>query len=199
MGRPIKKKWFTAKAGSVEGNLQVTTTVGPEPIIKQTGTGVYEVASGRVKLMDGVPAIAADPATGVVGDAQLSHDGKNVSKIAQFRMNYFEGGSGQWNDGSGVVIGTLVPALEGENTDEPGAPDPRQATATIAEVGGVLTEANITDGGAGYASAPTVTITDPDGVDAIATAVLTSGVVTAITIDNAGTGYTDPVITIDAP
>ncbi len=58
---------------------------------------------------------------------------------------------------------------------------------------------NITDGGSGYSSAPTVTITkasgDTTGSGATATANLSGGVVTSITITNAGTDYTlDPDI-----
>ena len=58
---------------------------------------------------------------------------------------------------------------------------------------------NITDGGSGYSSAPTVTITkasgDTTGSGATATANLTGGVVTSVTITNGGTDYTiDPDI-----
>lgn len=57
---------------------------------------------------------------------------------------------------------------------------------------------NITGGGAGYTSAPTVSIgAPPSGVTATATAVITGGVVTAINVTNPGSGYTSaPAVTL---
>ena len=48
----------------------------------------------------------------------------------------------------------------------------------------------ITDGGAGYSSAPTVVFSGGGGVNASATATESGGVVTAITLTNPGSGYT---------
>lgn len=61
---------------------------------------------------------------------------------------------------------------------------------TIGSVGLI----GITNGGSGYTTAPTVTISGPDqagGVQANATATITSGAVSFVSIDNAGTGYTN--------
>lgn len=203
MGRPIKKKWFTGREGTnVPGNLTVTTTNGAEVIIKQVGTGVYEVASGRVKLIDGAPAVA--PAPGIIGDAQLQADGLNVSKVTQYRMYFFDGGSVSWRDKEDpiAVTVTLTPPLTTE-----GVNPPVQATATAivdestaANDPGVITGFTITEGGAGYTSAPTVTISG-DGTGATATAVLTGDAVTSITVDTGGTGYSagGTTVTIAAP
>ncbi len=228
MGRPIKKKWFTAKDGAT-GDLTLTTTSGDEPIIKQTGSRKYDVASGRVTLTDGVPATATE--------GQLTHNGKNVSKITQYRMYYFDGTeSGVWRDGAGNVVGTLVPALTVEGfgpatasasitasytvdaitvTDGGGgyagapvvtlsAPD-----ATDATVSGFVAQtaadpdadqsALISNGGSGYASAPTVTQSGGTGTGATFTAVLTNGVVTSITASGGNTDYVgDETVTISA-
>jgi len=54
---------------------------------------------------------------------------------------------------------------------------------------GVIT-INVTAGGSGYTSAPTVSITGGAGAGATATAVLTGTTVTAVTITNPGSGYT---------
>ncbi|MEI6273613.1 MAG: hypothetical protein WCQ03_09095, partial [Phycisphaerae bacterium] len=55
---------------------------------------------------------------------------------------------------------------------------------------------SVNNGGAGYTSAPTVTITGGGGTGAIATAILTGSAVTSVTIDNPGTGYTSaPTLT----
>lgn len=67
---------------------------------------------------------------------------------------------------------------------------------------GQIVAVNITDGGSGYVSAPTVTISAPaSGTQATATATITDGVVTAITITNPGAGYasTDTItVTFDS-
>ncbi len=69
-------------------------------------------------------------------------------------------------------------------------------TFTTSELG----YASVIDGGAGYTSAPTVTISDPTGYGsgATATAVVSNGVVTGINLTNFGMGYTRPapVVTI---
>jgi len=61
---------------------------------------------------------------------------------------------------------------------------------TIGSVGLI----GIVNGGSGYTSAPSVTISGPDqtgGVQANATAIITGNAVTAVTLNNAGTGYTN--------
>ena len=68
-------------------------------------------------------------------------------------------------------------------------------------VTGLLTEITIDDGGAGYTSAPTVTITGGGATsDATATATIDAGtgLLTGITIDDPGAGYTSaPTVTIN--
>lgn len=191
MGRPIKRKWFTAKAGSVAGNLNLnvfTGSVVAEVIIRQKGTGVYLTASGRQKLKDGVP--------GVEGDAQLTHDDgvgggvKSVRKIAQYRLYYFDGTSTVWRDKDGNVVGTFDPVLTPELV-EPGGPT-SQATGTVV-AGGVLdartvASVTITDSGIGYTSAPAVTFKASTGAStATGTAIIDgTGAVTSVTVDTAG-------------
>lgn len=66
-----------------------------------------------------------------------------------------------------------------------------------------VTRINITDGGSGYTSRPTVTISSPNeswGITASAVATITNGSVTEIEIVSNGRGYTTaPTITIDPP
>ncbi|MEX1116420.1 MAG: hypothetical protein WEB53_14310 [Akkermansiaceae bacterium] len=68
---------------------------------------------------------------------------------------------------------------------------------------GVLTGITVRGGGAGYTSAPVVTISgSTNGTTATATATITGGVVTAITVTNGGSGYdpnSPPAIRIAAP
>jgi len=58
-----------------------------------------------------------------------------------------------------------------------------------AAVNGSINIIKVTSGGAGYATAPAVTITG-DGSGATANATIVANVVTSITVTNAGTGYT---------
>ena len=64
------------------------------------------------------------------------------------------------------------------------------------DVNGELNSINVSAGGSGYTSVPTVTI-NGDGTGATASAALTGSAVSSITIDTAGSGYTfaDVVIT----
>jgi hypothetical protein len=62
--------------------------------------------------------------------------------------------------------------------------------AATANMIGSLSTIFVTGGGAGYTSAPTVTLTGGGGTGATATATVVGGFVTGITITNAGSGYT---------
>ena len=60
---------------------------------------------------------------------------------------------------------------------------------TVIQKGGI-TAVNVTNGGTGYATAPTVALTGGGGTGATATATVAAGKITGITITNPGTGYT---------
>lgn len=222
MGRPIKKKWFLTKAGSEAGNLALAVGAAGtvEAIIKQVGTGVYQVASGRVKLVDPNIArnpeyVAIDPAPGIVGTATLTHTApggvaRDVLKINQYRMSYADDDAGGtspdddvWRDGEGVVIGTLVPAPIGEVPGtEPGDPDPIpkvQATATATVTADAVDDSVvIVDQGAGYAAAPSVTFEGGNG-DATGIVTMAADKVASIAVTNGGSGYTDVTVVIGKP
>ena len=73
---------------------------------------------------------------------------------------------------------------------------PAKATATVTN--GVITAIQVTDSGAGYTSAPNVTIAG-FGAGAVATAEITSGGVSAINVINGGSGYVlDPSTNMSA-
>ncbi len=63
------------------------------------------------------------------------------------------------------------------------------ATGTATVTSGFITSANVTNGGAGYTTPPTVTVNDPTGSGAVLTASITAGVVTSVTVQNPGSGY----------
>lgn len=79
-------------------------------------------------------------------------------------------------------------------------PTPLKATATGSVVinAGKVEQIVITDGGSGYTSAPTVTITG-GGSGAVGTATVNNGIVTGVTVSNQGTGYTTATVTFSAP
>jgi len=79
------------------------------------------------------------------------------------------------------------------------ATQPATAFATVED--GVITGVTVTSPGAGYVSAPQVTITDSTGIGANAVATISdAGQVTDVTVVTSGGNYSDtPVVTIDPP
>lgn len=75
----------------------------------------------------------------------------------------------------------------------------RQATGTAILTGIFVTSVNITDGGAGYTSAPTVGFSGGGGSNAAANAEISGGAVTNIVMTSAGTGYVSPPSVLIAP
>ena len=81
------------------------------------------------------------------------------------------------------------------------------ASATaIVSIAGTISSISITNGGIGYTSAPTVTVSNPVGLGSTqactAVSSITSGVVTSIVITSPGTGYTisnPPSVLIEEP
>jgi hypothetical protein len=71
--------------------------------------------------------------------------------------------------------------------------------STTLGTAGRLEVINIVNGGAGYLTAPTVTITGGGGTGAVATATILGGAVNSITINNPGQNYTTaPTVTLTA-
>jgi len=67
-----------------------------------------------------------------------------------------------------------------------------QATGKATLSGQFVTDAFVTNGGSGYTSVPSVTLSGGGGSGAEAIATVTDGVVTDITMTNAGSNYTSP-------
>jgi len=90
----------------------------------------------------------------------------------------------------------------------PQEPKVGAAATAVVSVAGTITSIQITDGGNGYITSPTVTIQNSVGigttlgVTAVAISSITSGIVTSINITNSGVGYTfpnPPVVLIESP
>jgi N-acetylneuraminic acid mutarotase len=98
------------------------------------------------------------------------------------------------------VVNNSITVTDGTNSWSQSVGNPGAgATATANTIVGFVIGATITNGGSGYTSAPTVTISG-NGTGATATATLTDGVVTGINVTSAGSGYTTgATITIAPP
>lgn len=86
-------------------------------------------------------------------------------------------------DGTGQFKFALVD--DGTTT----TPTTRNASGTAVVNSGFITGITVTDGGVGYNSIPTVTITGGGGSGATATAVISGGAVTEFTIISPGSSY----------
>jgi hypothetical protein len=76
----------------------------------------------------------------------------------------------------------------------------RTATAAATVINGFVVAITVTDGGAGYTEAPTVTLSGGGGSGATALALLTAGAVSQIIVLTAGSGYiSSPEVIISAP
>jgi hypothetical protein len=81
-----------------------------------------------------------------------------------------------------------------------GANRNRQATGVALRAGKYIYDVTVTDGGLGYASAPSVQIVGGGGTGAEAVATVENGVVTWVEVFNPGRGYTGtPTVIIGAP
>lgn len=98
------------------------------------------------------------------------------------------------------VVNNSITVTDGTNSWSQSVGNPGAgATATATTISGFVIGATITNGGSGYTSAPSVTITG-SGTGAAATATISGGVVTAINITSAGSGYAGgATITIAPP
>lgn len=107
--------------------------------------------------------------------------------------------AGDYVEGSSVLQPGIAITFSG------GGGSGAAATAVIEQVGASghwsIKQINVTNGGSGYTSPPTVVITPNARLTAVvaatATATVSTGVVTTLTLTNAGTGYTSaPTVTI---
>jgi len=87
-----------------------------------------------------------------------------------------------------VSSGTAATTLATTNVDYP--QQNSQVLSYNAPKAAGIERIDVTAGGSGYTSAPTVVITGDGTTDALATATISSGAVTAITITNKGADYT---------
>ena len=124
------------------------------------------------------------------------------SSASQWSSTDGTGSSGAGPGGSGTG-----PGVAGSNANWVGSGTVHVDAASAATASAAISIANVisisvTGGGAGYSSAPTVTISGGSGSGATATAVVSGGAVTAINMTSQGTGYSSMdslTVTVAAP
>lgn len=94
------------------------------------------------------------------------------------------------NDVNKFLTNTFIPVKKLASDD-----GSIQWNIQTASISGALHRIRLTNAGAGYQSAPTVTI-EGDGTGATATAIISGGVVTGINMVTNGTGYSKAVVTL---
>lgn len=93
-----------------------------------------------------------------------------------------------------TTVTTTSRGIGGGHFDVENFYDP--ALAPTPPTGGPVMDVNVTNGGSGYTSAPTVTFSGGSGSGLTAVANISPGAVTAVSINNSGTGYVSaPVAT----
>lgn len=116
--------------------------------------------------------------------------------FATMRQNLLQWFAGEWAvpssgtfDVSGVGIGESLD-LNRVRTPLNAVPGHMIDTLTVQRVAGLVHRINVTNGGSGYTSAPTVAFSGGGGTGAAAVAVLEGGAVARIDVTNPGSGYT---------
>jgi hypothetical protein len=126
--------------------------------------------------------------TGTISDYVSS------TKTATVQKNNSSAGFDVWVN-SGLSAATTFDSSTGYEIEPKvaisgGGSPSREALVRAVIVDGLLSKVLILDGGAGYSSAPTVTLTDPSaGTLGTATATIGDGVISRTTVGTAGTGY----------
>ncbi len=175
---------FVAQGNSTKLMALASTTLGQQWFIQVDGTATLTY----LKVSD----------AGCSGDTNLSPGIKvfnagNNGACWHF-INRGVIGNGPAGGGAGGSGGTSGGGAGGSGGST--------ATATATVTNNVVTSYNVTSGGSGYTSVPTVTVCGVGGVGsgATGTAVLSGGVVQSITLGSGGSGYTGgATVTIATP
>lgn len=195
MGRSIQKKWFGLPIGPGSGHITVNgvkfadgTTATSAYIVKQTGSAAYIVQDAAklhapeiVFMVNATSVSALLPGQCYILTTPFGGSAVPCYKIAQFRVDVFENNtinSYSWSTQPAVAYG--------------------QADLIATGAAGEIVSVNITNGGRGYITVPSVSFTG-GGSGATATAVLSGGVVSAINVTAPGSGYASGTMTIAAP
>ena len=183
------------------------TTPSPAAMTIPSGTGV-----AKVDVTNGSTGYATAPAvtfsggggSGATATSAIDATGKVTAvTVTNPGSGYTTAPTVAFDSGAATATATLLAmpnaivftAREPTDADHPltivlDNPLGAGATATVTVAAGAVTAINVTNGGSGYASAPTVTFTSGAGTGAAGLGVVVGGVVKSVKITNAGTGYT---------
>jgi len=157
---------------------------------------VYEInmTSGGLGYTS-APSLTLSGSGGFVGQAIMN--GTSVSRV--YISNSGDGYTSvptlqfgtQWTSSTAVTVGQQIYYSNRLYTVTVAG----TTSTTAPTINGSIATVPVTNGGSGYTSSPTFTVSAPDvpgGSNAVVTAVVSAGVITSITISGAGTGYINP-------
>jgi hypothetical protein len=141
------------------------------------------------------PSLTMSGSGGFVGQAIMN--GTSVSRV--YISNSGDGYTSvptlqfgtQWTSSTAVTVGQQIYYSNRLYTVTVAG----TTSTTAPTINGSIATVPVTNGGSGYTSSPTFTVSAPDvpgGSNAVVTAVVSAGVITSITISGAGTGYINP-------
>lgn len=201
MGKPIKNVWFGLPVGPGSNHITVSgikfqdgTTATNGYIVKQTGFNSYivqdaaQLHAAEISFLTNATSVSALlPGQCFILATPFGGTATPVYKISQFRLTVFAA-SGV-NGFVDYSWSTIPAAAVG------------QADLITSGTAGEILGFEITSGGYGYTSTPSVTISGTGGSGATATATVTAGVVSSIAVTTAGSGYpvSGTTVTIAAP
>ncbi len=177
----------TPKVPTCRAKLQVNALedrLAPAVFNVNSTADILNPAAGVVTLRSAIEAANATP-----GGNTINLTVPGVYSIA------LPGTPGEVNNAAGeFAISSAGGNLTIQNTSGGVVTVDGNHLARVFDINPIFTIGSVmvTDGGSGFAKAPTVTITGGGGTGATATATIVNGQITSVTITNAGTGYTSP-------
>ena len=189
--------WLIGGGGT---GASASATIDTNGII--TGIQIFNPGSGYTNA----PQVVIEPPVFTVPAITLARGQMVVFNELQAGTSYQ---LQRFSEGAWANTGTTITATNSTHTVNLSGRDgcrlvplplPRTATATPSVVNGFLVGINVTGGGAGYTSAPSVTIQDATGAGATTSVTVLTGAVTRVQIISPGSGYSaNPTVTIAPP
>ena len=160
-----------------------------------TGSGYTEVPVVTISGGGGVDATAsAVLSSGSIIAINITNKGLNYTTAPTVTIS---GGGGT----GAIAVSTIITSPAFQGGERVVSTDLSVSANVVDTVPTYIQKIEITAGGSGYTTAPTVTIAAPtSGVTAQAIATITSGVVSSVTVTTIGSGYTAaPIVTMSLP
>jgi titin len=197
---------FSGGGGSGAAGILIVSTSGGVTGVTMTSPGSGYTSTPTVTF----PAPSGATGTAATGYAvtNITNSGSVFSVTVGFAITAtFNSGSsvltlvdatsglqiGQPITGAGIAPSTTITGFSGDSAGS----QVTLSVSTTAGSGSTGEQLNVTSGGVGYGSAPTVIFSGGGGTGAAGFATVTNGVVTSVTVTNGGAGYTSaPTVTL---